>query len=140
LNLNFILLRFIYLFIISLIVKQISFQFFLGKFARNLKFILIVSLVSFISSVVFYSIIYLSHSYLSNLLIAIYFSSIFLYLCLFIAMFIGLNLIVEFPLYTYVFIRGKFSRGEIFSLLLMVNMFSYLFAYLFGFVDPLSWM
>lgn len=134
------LLRFMYLFILSLIVKQVSFQFFLGKFARNLKFILVVSFVSFISSAVFYFIIYLSHSYLSGLLITIYFSSVFLYLCLFIVMFIGFNLIVEFPLYTYVFIKGKFSGSEIFSLLLMVNMFAYLFAYLFGFVDPLSWM
>jgi len=140
LNLSIVLYRFLFIFMLSLIVKQISFQFFLGSFARNLKFILSVVFVCILSSASFYILAFLFHNYLGYMLMSIYFSSIFAYLCLFIIVFVGSNLIVEYPLYNYIFIKGKFSGSEILSLLLMINMFAYLFAYLLGFVDPLAWM
>ncbi|MEM3616060.1 MAG: hypothetical protein QXX09_05360, partial [Candidatus Methanomethylicia archaeon] len=89
---------------------------------------------------IFYTIMYSFSIYLSYFLISIFFSSLLAYLALFIIIYVGSNIIVEYPLYMYVFLKNKFSVGEMLSLLLMINMFSYLLAYLLGFINPLAWM
>lgn len=135
-----VIMRFLYFFVLSLIVKELSLQFFLGKIARNVKFIFEILLASFFSSAIFYIVMYSFSIYLSYFLISIFFSSLLAYLALFIIVYVGSNIIVEYPLYMYIFLKGKFSGGEMLSLLLMINMLSYLLTYLLGFINPLAWM
>ncbi|MCX8168690.1 MAG: hypothetical protein N3E39_00480 [Candidatus Methanomethylicia archaeon] len=136
----FMLYRFIYLFLLSLIVKELSMQFFLGKFARNLKFIIAVLLASLISTAFFFFVMFISSTFFSHIILSIYFLNLFVYLGLFIVLFVGSNLVIEFPLYNFIFLKGKFEKSELISLLLLINMFAYLFAFLMGFIDPFLWM
>jgi hypothetical protein len=129
-----------YIFALNLIVKELSLQFFLGKFARNLKFIVSVLAISLVSSGFLCIVMNVVSTYFSYTLLYLYFSSVMAFLGLFIVLYIGSNLIVEVPLYGYTFLRGKLDLGGTISLLLMVNMFAYLISYLLGFVDPLAWI
>jgi hypothetical protein len=129
-----------YIFILNLIVKELSLQFFLGKLARNLKFIVSVLAISLVSSGFLCIITNVVSTYFSYTLLYLYFSSVMAFLGLFIVLYIGSNLIVEVPLYGYILLRGKLDLGGTISLLLMVNMFAYLISYLLGFVDPLAWI
>ena len=134
------LYRFMYIFALNLIVKELSLQFFLGKFARNLKFIVSVLAISLVSSGFLCIVMNVVSTYFSYTLLYLYFSSVMAFLGLFIVLYIGSNLIVEVPLYGYILLRGKLDLGGTISLLLMVNMFAYLISYLLGFVDPLAWI
>jgi hypothetical protein len=129
-----------YIFALNLIVKELSLQFFLGKFARNLKFIVSVLAISLVSSGFLCIVMNVVSTYFSYTLLYLYFSSVMAFLGLFIVLYIGSNLIVEVPLYGYILLRGKLDLGGTISLLLMVNMFAYLISYLLGFVDPLAWI
>jgi len=135
-----LLYRFMYIFALNLIVKELSLQFFLGKFARNLKFIVSVLAISLVSSGFLCIVMNVVSTYFSYTLLYLYFSSVMAFLGLFIVLYIGSNLIVEVPLYGYILLRGKLDLGGTISLLLMVNMFAYLISYLLGFVDPLAWI
>lgn len=115
-------------------------QFFLGKFARNLKFIIAVLLASLISTAFFFFVMFISSTFFSHIILSIYFLNLFVYLGLFIVLFVGSNLVIEFPLYNFIFLKGKFEKSELISLLLLINMFAYLFAFLMGFIDPFLWM
>lgn len=134
------LYKFMYIFILNLIVKELSLQFFLGKLARNFKFVVGVLILSLASSSFLFIVMNVVSTYFRYALIYLYFSSLLGYLGLFIALYIGSNLLVEVPLYGYTLLRGKLDFGGIVSLLLMINMFAYFIAYLLGFVDPLAWI
>ncbi|MCS7368419.1 MAG: hypothetical protein NDF57_01725 [archaeon GBS-70-058] len=134
-----LLYKFLYIFVLNLIVKELSLQFFLGKLARNFKFIIGVLIISFASSGFLFIVMNIVSTYFRYVLLYLYFSSLLGYLGLFIALYMGSNLVVEVPLYGYTLLRGKLDIGGITSLLLMINMFAYFIAYLLGFVDPLAW-